>query len=384
MFKIDKYGGNEQHHFKATGFFRLEKTDNRWWLVDPEGNGFITIGLNHADETNLKYPHNFDIWKSKYGSRENWIREGVVKDLKDWGFNTIGWTQELISSDQRHSREWPVSDYETANMPFCIHLNIAEIEDWNRYPLFQEVFSEEFDSYCEYTARKICTYYTENKNLIGYFLVDSPAWVRHESGKDFPAWARHESGKDCNVLAGLSERARNTKLYDISHKYYDTITKYIRKYDPNHLILGDRYNGNRGIPQTVLCGMKYYVDVLSVNYIPENTGEANKKFIEQLSEWQSYTEKPVIIADMANWCPTKLNPDKNKAGIETQTDRADEYISTINSFIKEPWFLGWHWSGYVENTARGWGIKDPWDKPYEEFINPVREFNKAIYNNIKL
>ena len=88
--KLDAYGGNANRKFKATGFFRVEKADDRWWLVDPDGSSFVTIGLNHTDESNLKYPHNWDIWKKKYGSRENWIKNGVVKDLKSWGFNTIG------------------------------------------------------------------------------------------------------------------------------------------------------------------------------------------------------------------------------------------------------------------------------------------------------
>ena len=35
------------------------------------------------------------------------------------------------------------------------------------------------------------------------------------------------------------------------------------------------------------------------------------------------------------------------------------------------------WCAYVENTARGWGIKDPWDEPYSEFIDPVGEFNRS-------
>ena len=28
-----------------------------------------------------------------------------------------------------------------------------------------------------------------------------------------------------------------------------------------------------------------------------------------------------------------------------------------------PWFAGWHWCAYVENTGRGWGLKDPRDEP---------------------
>jgi hypothetical protein len=62
-------------------------------LVDPDGAPFLSLGINHADETNLQYPHNIDVWRRKYGSREAWIHDGVVADLRAWNFNTLGWTQ---------------------------------------------------------------------------------------------------------------------------------------------------------------------------------------------------------------------------------------------------------------------------------------------------
>ena len=53
---LSAYGGDTRRTFDATGFFRLERTDERWWLVDPDGAAFISIGVNHAEESNLKYP----------------------------------------------------------------------------------------------------------------------------------------------------------------------------------------------------------------------------------------------------------------------------------------------------------------------------------------
>lgn len=103
---LDSYGGTPKHTFKSTGYFRVDQADRRWFFVDPDGNAFISVELNHADESNLKYPHNWEVWKKKYGSREAWIKNGVVKDLKTWGFNTIGWTQEYISGDWGVALDW--------------------------------------------------------------------------------------------------------------------------------------------------------------------------------------------------------------------------------------------------------------------------------------
>lgn len=381
MQTINSYGGTEKVKFKATGFFRLEQSEGRWMLVDPEGNGFISVGLNHTDETNLKYDHNIDIWKEKYGSRENWLKS-LSSELKDWGFNTIGWTGDYISGDWGkaldwygdpinlgHSAAWASADYKVADMPYCLQIRVSEIEDWNGQPAFPDVYTEEFDMYCEYLARSICADHAESKNLIGYFLVDIPAWIRHATGRDFES------------LKNLNEEERNEKLFDVATRYYATITKHIRKYDPNHLILGDRYNGNKGIPAPVLEAMKPYVDVLSVQYFPGNNKEGYKEMREDLAKWQEQCGKPVIIADIGNFCATDMNPNR-ESDLNGQGERAQDYIDSINEVINEPWFIGWHWCAHVENKARGWGVKDPYDNPYNEFIDPVKEFNKSIYEKI--
>ena len=40
-----KYGGCLDMPFKKTGFFHLEKTKSRWWLVDPDGYRFFSHGV---------------------------------------------------------------------------------------------------------------------------------------------------------------------------------------------------------------------------------------------------------------------------------------------------------------------------------------------------
>ncbi|WP_434591587.1 beta-galactosidase [Pseudomonas sp. R4-83] len=44
---LDKFGGwNQGPAFKASGFFRSEKRDGRWYLVTPEGHPFYSLGVN--------------------------------------------------------------------------------------------------------------------------------------------------------------------------------------------------------------------------------------------------------------------------------------------------------------------------------------------------
>ena len=75
-----------------TGFFQIEQRDDRWWFVTPEGEPFWSIGMNHIDSAALRFAESGGVWEGDFGnSQERWLKS-VADDLRDWGFNTIGWT----------------------------------------------------------------------------------------------------------------------------------------------------------------------------------------------------------------------------------------------------------------------------------------------------
>lgn len=45
-YQYSRFGGYKQKKVKATGFFRTEKIDGRWWFVDPEGYLFLSVGVD--------------------------------------------------------------------------------------------------------------------------------------------------------------------------------------------------------------------------------------------------------------------------------------------------------------------------------------------------
>ena len=59
---LDRFGGWTGRKFGATGFFRVEK-DDRWWLVTPEGNAFLSFGINHLSPDFWRQDYNRDVWK---------------------------------------------------------------------------------------------------------------------------------------------------------------------------------------------------------------------------------------------------------------------------------------------------------------------------------
>ena len=63
---LDRFGGWSGKKFKATGFFRIEK-DERWWLVTPEGNAFLSFGINHVHPIWWRGECNRDAWQKNFG-----------------------------------------------------------------------------------------------------------------------------------------------------------------------------------------------------------------------------------------------------------------------------------------------------------------------------
>ena len=43
-FNTCQYGGDLGTKAKATGFFRVEQADGKWWIADPDGHFFFSVG----------------------------------------------------------------------------------------------------------------------------------------------------------------------------------------------------------------------------------------------------------------------------------------------------------------------------------------------------
>jgi hypothetical protein len=46
---LDEYGGDTRTQRKATGYFRVEMLNRRWYFITPAGHPFIALGGNHVE-----------------------------------------------------------------------------------------------------------------------------------------------------------------------------------------------------------------------------------------------------------------------------------------------------------------------------------------------
>jgi hypothetical protein len=362
--RLSQYGGCRDIRGQVTGFFHLIAIDGRWWLVDPEGCAFLSVGVNHVESSALKYPDNVHIWRARYGTEERWLQEGVARRLREWGFNTIGWTQEVIAAGARHSPVWEVEQYRWAGMPYCHMLPFVDIAAYDPHPIYPDVFSAEFEQWVDYVARSYCVDMADDPRLIGYFYSDCPAWQGHERAA---SWA---SGLDLATPEGVREMQR------IAARYYSLLHTSIRRYDKNHLILGDRYDGKLGIPGWLLEAMSPTVDVLSIQYYAPWEDMA-----EHLANWHAQGGKPILLADSAFLAPTELLyvSESSRVYVPDQAARGDAYRRFATAAYAEPYVLGWHWCAYIENRTRRSGIVNYRDEPYRDLVTRMRETNARIY-----
>ncbi len=344
----------------ANGYFTLGKRKGHWWLITPDGEPFFTIGLNHIDPASLRYPENIDIWENKYGgSTLRWIRESVVPNLQKWGFNTVGWVQEVTVRHWQHSRPFTVDEYRALGMPYCHLLPLNESHQWEKHTIHFDYRSDDWKEWCEYVARSHCAELADDPNLIGYFYSDCPCWIHDRPENEWrgPLFDPER----------LKSAAGRKELREIARSYYRTIHDAIRRYDPHHLLLGDRYEANAPIAMEVVEEAMPYVDVLSFQDFQQP--------VKHLDEWYKKTGKPVLLADAAR-------------GINDQgffrPNSGPWYAEVLHGLFENPGCIGFHLCGaYQRNKARRRGLLDEMEIPDKENVPIITQANREILKRME-
>lgn len=346
----------------AKGFFTLDRRHGRWWLITPEGQPFFSIGINHIDPASLRYPENVHIWCDKYGnSMKRWLTESVAVNLKAWGFNSVGWTQEVVTrgpTNHRHSRHFTADEYSWLDMPYCHQLPFADFHQWESETRNPDVFSPEFADWCDHVAREHCVPLANDPKLIGYFYIDCPTWVHIRKDNRWkgaivdPERAKTDVGR--------------AELKRIATQYYKVQHDAIRHYDTHHLILGDRYEANAPIAMEVINGAKPFVDVLSFQDFQDP--------VSHLGDWHRKTGMPVLWADGSRGISHRGTDDERWSHND-----AAWWREVLTALRENPGCIGAHLCGaYIRNRCRRRGLIDPFDTPDPEMIPEFTKTNREM------
>jgi hypothetical protein len=404
-------GGDRSRQLRGTGFFRVEKIDGRWLMVDPHGHPFFSTGMDlvgykqgsfGTDVTRREYlfrrlPDPGPAWLTpgkvvsyytanimrRFGDgwEKKW-QDHIVARLRSWGFNTVA--------------NW--SDYDvatTSGMPYVIPLQGWTTRKVFPFPWnFPDVFSQEFRDNVDQAARRQLTPLKNDPNLIGWFVGNEPQWAR--SFGSLVPWpdmllADPEPSATKAKLEALLKanpgRERQVKadfLYTCAEEYFKVIVEALRRHDPNHLVLGIRFAEN---PNNRWVEMSRFFDVFSVNiYSSEFMPDA-----ENIRRFSEISGKPVLIGEF-----TACAPGRGMQGlfywvhkVRDQAERGKAYRYYVENSAASPYIIGTHWFQMVDDLPTGrpsdeerlnYGFINVIDLPYPEVVDAARQTHRRIYD----
>jgi len=168
-------------------------------------------------------------------------------------------------------------------------------------------------------------------------------------------------------------------LRRVARRYFTVCADAIRRHDPNHAILGCRYNANAA--KEVAASMGENVDVISFNnydYLPPE---------DKLSRLNQLSDKPLMITEFSfKAADAGLGNVGAGEAVATQQDRADRYDAYVTDLMNLPYMIGFHWFQYADQPVAGrkdgecsnYGLVDGDDRPWKVLTDRVREVNARL------
>jgi len=409
--KRSPYGGwTGGPRFEATGHFQAVKKDGIWWLADPEGWPFWSVGATgfNLGLGNTKTP-GIGNWnprqqnlKRKYGT--DWEKDYTAfthRRLKAWGMNTLG--------------NWSSQDfYLGGGTPYTVacHYKRPSIHEPNpkAHSHLPDVFHPD---YRQKTFDAVARFKQEAADpwCIGFFIDNElpfpqPNTPAHKallspkecaSRQEFIRRLREKYGTIEKLNAawntdfadwdartppqGKATAARTADLLEFSeawfHEYYKTCRDAMREHAPDKLYLGSRINHWKNHAALNACAE--YADVVSINlydYTPD-VFQAPDGF-----------DAPVMIGEFHFGTITERGV--WGGGLCTGMDighATDLFRGYATEAVKNPLLVGAHWFKFSDQPLTGRkdgenyriGFVDVADTPYPEMVKACRALAEGMY-----
>ncbi len=349
---LNIYGGWTEVTFPATGYFRVEKINGVWRMIDPLGNPFISKGLNSVK------PDNTTLGEQKmlefFGTRANWAT-AAASQLKGLSFNTLGaWSDHVSVSTPAH----PIPYTNVLYMAGGYGMSVGKAFQGTGHIDFTDdlipVFDPGFATYCTQAAAALAAE-AQNSWLIGRFSDNElpfPAdaldrWLVRPVSDPGRVAALNWLSSQQLTPAAINDTVRAAFLEYMAETYFRTCKEAIKAVDPNHLYLGSRFHSTVKSSAPVLRAAGRHVDVISINLYARW-----QPSVADMDNWEAWANRPFIITEFyAKGMDSGLT-NSSGAGyiVETQRDRGLFYHNISLSILKHRGCVGWHWFRYIDNN----------------------------------
>jgi hypothetical protein len=386
-----KYGGFASTKAKATGFFRVEQINGKWWFVDPDGHLFISMGVNGMGSTG---------GSTRVTGREKYFageppadvpagasgRRPGVGDFYGWNLARrygAGWDTKASDMALRRMEAWGLNTARSGlskekPAPYAAMLRAPQTAPV--YMGMPDVYSEEFARAAESSAASQLTPMKDDPYVLGYFIGNEPAWPGRESeltdmilkGKETETQRKLKA-----FLAGGDTPARRKEFVLAAFEHQLQVTNQAaRKADPNHLNLGIRFGA---LPPDDVIRMGRFFDVYSHNiyeYAPDRAWVA---------KLYKLTGKPLLIGEFHFGTPTR-GMAAALMQVANEKERGIAYRYYVEQVASMPSFVGAHWFAWLDEPVTGrmdgenysFGFLDVTDRASDDFIQGVIAAHKRL------
>ncbi len=408
-----QYGGNKSIQFEASGYFRTHHDGKRWWLVDPEGFAFYSMGI---DIIGPGIPGNVDgiaslhEWMPPFDGEyaDAWVEQVVYdittpqgKSLNLLSFHNANlirafgeqWHDKWTEITRRRLIEWNAntignwSDPEfirKAMVPYVIPLQDFPVTDKLIFRDFPDVFSAEYEERAQRFAQQLLPL-VDDKFLIGYFMNNEPGWAYVASlNLAETMLEKEESYASRNrLISFLRERYQDdmtafNAAWNSEFQSFDDLQKPVKSaaslstaaavdLEDFSRVMLDRYvevpvAATRAVsPHHLNMGMRWASAALQEEWRFAGTQHLDVFSMNaytdnpfpRIERAASMTNKPVLIGEFHHGSMEAGHPAYGARWTRTEADRAVAYRYYAENAASHPSSIGIHYFSYNDDPVLG-------------------------------
>ncbi len=442
-YNYSKYGGYKQKQVKGAGFFRTQKIDGRWWFVDPDGYVFLAIGngSNSGGGGNFKFLDQREGWLKAMppdeirqsnaqrggggafnaGARDSSavnrgggmgnrgggaardssaVNRGGATNRGGGSINFGAWnlyrrygenySQQNAVTNVKRMERWGVntgsSNFAQTGNPKPHMLYLRGFEAPDDLMGLADVYAPGFASRMDSTMRLTLPQNKDNPWIIGYFVGNEPAWINSEVRLCDMILTGRERPIKTELVKFLQNGNTPERKKEFLHKTFNiflqTVKTTMKRYDPNHLILGIRFGNLNSLDESMMKICHDAFDVLSFNCYDL---APNKEMMDRALR---LSDLPMIIGEFhfgtvdRGWAQSLWQ-------VNSQADRGVAYSYYTEQGYSHPGLIGtayftWNDQDLMGRTIDGenynCGIVDVTDRPYKPQVAAMMETHKRLYS----
>ncbi len=440
----DQYGGwTAGPKFETTGFFRVTKYQEKWWLVDPEGRLFWSHGIDCVsadDSTPISDRENYfkllpapDSPLARFYATANWAPLGYYQNhapYRTYDFSQANlrrkfgddWMQ--ISATRAHERlkSWGMNTianwsnprtYRLRRTPYVatISFNSTVLEGSQGYwGKFFDVFDPSFRSALQSRLASEKGGALEDPWCLGFFVHNELGWGDDVSlalaALASPPWqsAKQAFVQDLKTKYGRIDKLneswgtkhaswdvllRSTEVPDKSKAGSDLKAFYSRTAETYFRTIREELK--RSAPLQLYLGCRFA-------WVNDRAARAAAKYCDVIS-YNRYEfsvedlrlpeglDLPVIIGEFHFGALDRGMFHTGLRSTASQAERAAAYKNYVQGALRNPLIVGTHWFQYQDQATTGRGdgenyqigFVDIADTPYPETIQACREVGYEMY-----